>query len=89
METPLYVIQALAEVRDAGSINLNDRDAVTALVSSSRAIEWLDRASNSQYMNALQDMAAAESDNFWPQQPESTSDDDLYPTDEDTDYYSL
>lgn len=56
METPLYVIEALADVQQSGRINMLDRQGVTALVGSSKAIEWLERASDSQYMTALNDM---------------------------------
>ena len=53
---PLYVIKALAEVRENGSVNMMDRRGVTALVNGQRASEWLDKASDSQYMDALNEM---------------------------------
>lgn len=56
MPTPLYVVQALAEVREGGSINMLDRQGVEALVGSRKATEWLDKASDSQYMDALNEM---------------------------------
>lgn len=68
MATPLYVLQALAEVRSSGNINMMDRRGVTMLAQDQRAVEWLDKASDRQYMDALQDMAAAESDDWLPQQ---------------------
>lgn len=66
MATPLYVLKALAEVRDSGNIDMMDRRGVTLMAQDQRAVEWLDKASNSQYMDALQDMAAAESDDWMP-----------------------
>lgn len=67
MATPLYVLQALAEVQNGRSINMQNRLAVQAMMDDQRAVEWLDKASNSQYMDALQDMAAAESDDWMPE----------------------
>lgn len=65
--TPLYVIKALAEVRDSALTNMLDRDAVEMLVTDQRAAEWIGKAADSQYMTALNDMGAAESENFMPQ----------------------
>lgn len=53
---PLFVVKALAEVREGGEVNMFDRQGVTALVSSERAAEWLDKASNTEYMEALNEM---------------------------------
>lgn len=54
--TPLYVVKALADVRESGKTNMLNRRAVAALVSSERASEWLNKASDSQFMAALNDM---------------------------------
>lgn len=70
MATPLYVLQALAEVRSSGNINMLDRRGVTLMAGDQRAVEWLDKASDRQYMDALQDMAAAESDDWMPEYSE-------------------
>lgn len=64
MATPLYVIKALAKVRDSGLTNMLDRDAVEMTVWDQRAAEWLNKASDSQYTEALDDMDVAESDDF-------------------------
>ncbi len=66
MPAPLYVINALIEVFSNGNVNVYDRQAVTALVGSKRAIEWLDKASNSQYSEAIVDAGAVESEDFMP-----------------------
>lgn len=55
MITPLYVVKALADIRENGSLNMLDREGVTALCSA-RASEWLSKASNQQYMDALLEM---------------------------------
>lgn len=78
MIVPNYVIQALAEVRENGSVNMLDRRGVTALVSSSRAAEWLDKASNSQYMDALNEMGRAESEDFLEEGETDDSSEDLF-----------
>ena len=62
--TPLFVVKALAEVRESGLTNMLDRDAVEMLVTDQRAAEWLNGVSNSQYMTALNDMGRAESDDW-------------------------
>lgn len=67
MATPLYVIKALAKVRDSGLTNMLDRNAVEMIVWDQRAAEWLNKASDSQYMEALDDMGAAESDDWMSQ----------------------
>lgn len=41
--TPLYVLNALAEVQASGQINMLDRRGVAALVNSQRAFEWLEK----------------------------------------------
>lgn len=64
MPTPLYVIKALAEVREGGLTNMLDRDAVEMLVTDQRAAEWINKVSDSEYMDALNDMGAAESDDW-------------------------
>lgn len=58
MATPLYVVKALAEVRENGSVNMMNRAGVESLVSSDRAQEWLFKASDSEFMDALNDMGA-------------------------------
>lgn len=77
MPVPNYVIQALAEVREDGRINMLDRRGVTALVSSPRAYEWLEKASNSQYMEALNEMGRAESEDFLTEGVDEEVDEDL------------
>lgn len=72
--TPLYVVKALADVRENGSVNMMNRAGVTALVGDSRAIEWLDSSSDTQYLEALKDMGAYVSGEFV--ETESTADDD-------------
>lgn len=69
--TPLYVLNALAEVQASGQINMLDRRGVAALVNSQRAFEWLEKCSTSQYVQALQDMDAANSDDFWPHEEDA------------------
>lgn len=64
MATPLYVVQALAEVREGSMVNMLNRAGVEALIGNSRASEWLDKASDSQYMEALNDMGAYISGNM-------------------------
>lgn len=56
--TPLYVVKALAAVRENGSVNMLNREGVEALVGDTRAQEWLFKATDSQYMDALNDMGA-------------------------------
>lgn len=58
MATPLYVVKALAQVRENGSVNMMNRAGVESLVSSDRAQEWLFKASDSEFMDALNDMGA-------------------------------
>lgn len=70
MHTPLFVIQALAAVKDSGKTNMLDRDRVESEVfldGQQRAYEWLTKASDAQYMDALNDMGAAESDDWMPE----------------------
>lgn len=74
MPTPLFVIQAMAQVREGGNTNMLDRDAVEMLVTSQRAAEWISKASNEQYMDALNDMGAALSDDWMPQDAEISED---------------
>lgn len=64
MPTPLFVIRALQEVMDSGLTDLLDRDAVEMTVWNQRAAEWLNKCSNAQYVEALRDMDAADSDDF-------------------------
>lgn len=78
MATPLYVTNALIEVFSAGSVNVFDREAVTALVGSKRAGEWLDKASDSQYKDAVIDAGAAESDDFMPVETKQDDDDEFW-----------
>lgn len=68
MPTPLYVIKALAGIRESGATNMLDRDAVEMLVDDQRAAEWIGKASDSQYMDALNDMGAALSDDWMPEE---------------------
>lgn len=56
MPAPLYVIQALAQVREGGEVNMLDRRGVSALSPSSKASAWIDKASGTEYMEALNDM---------------------------------
>lgn len=76
MPAPLYVLNALIEVFSNGGINVYDRHAVTALVGSKRAIEWLEKASDSQYSEAIISAGAIESDDFMP--AEDDRDEDNY-----------
>lgn len=76
MTTPLYVINALAEVRDGGLTDMEDRDAAEMLVTDQRAAEWLNKCSDSQYAEALQDMEAASSDDFLTAEMDLGSEDD-------------
>lgn len=61
--TPLYVIQALAAVREGGEVNMMDRRGVAALCPSAKAEAWISKASSEEYIEALNDMGAATSDN--------------------------
>ena len=72
--TPLYVIKALAEVRDSGRTNLLDRLAVEMLILDQRAAEWVGKANNLQYMDALNDMVLAESDDWMSDEDSDGSD---------------
>jgi hypothetical protein len=72
MPTPLYVIRALAEVRTSGLTNMLDRDAVEMLVLDQRAAEWINKATNAQYFEALNDMSAAESDDWVPEESDGS-----------------
>jgi len=56
MITPLYVVKALAEVREGGEVNMMDRRGVAALASSDRASAWIDKASSAEYVEALNEM---------------------------------
>ena len=76
--TPLFVVKALAEVRESGLTNMLDRDAVEMLVTDQRAAEWLNKASNSEFMTALNDMGRAESDDWMRQDTLDSEDDDDY-----------
>lgn len=58
MPAPLYVIKALAEVREGGEVNMLDRRGVSALSPSAKASAWIDKADNAEYMDALNDMGA-------------------------------
>lgn len=64
MPTPLYVVKALAKVRESGLTNMLDRDAVEMLVTDQRAAEWISKVTDNEYIIALTDMADAESENF-------------------------
>jgi hypothetical protein len=64
MPTPLYVIQSLRIVQEGGNIDMLDRDTVEMLCPNTRAEEWLHKCSNAQYVEALRDMDAAESDDW-------------------------
>lgn len=79
MPAPLYVIQALAVVREGGEVNMLDRRGVSALSPSAKASAWIDKASGEEYMDALNDMGAYISGNMTL--------DEIQPIDEDTDYY--
>ena len=66
--TPLFVVKALAEVEASGLCeNMLDRDSVEMLVTDQRAAEWLCSVSDGQYEDALEDMAAAGSDDWMRQ----------------------
>jgi hypothetical protein len=56
METPLYVIKALAEVHEGGEVNMLDRQGVAGLSPSSKAEAWILKATPTEYMQALNDM---------------------------------
>lgn len=74
--TPLFVIKALTEVEASGLCeNMLDRDSVEMLVTDQRAAEWLNSVSDGQYEDALEDMLAAESDD-WMRQDTLDSEDD-------------
>lgn len=80
MPTPLYVIQELARIRESAAITMLDRSRVKQLVVNPRAAEWLDKASESQYIEALNDMGKADSDEFLddsPRQPRPSDEDDF------------
>lgn len=79
MATPLYVVKALAQVRENGSVNMMNRAGVESLVTSDRAQEWLFKASDSEFMDALNDMGAYISGD--------DTDDEIPVITEDTDYY--
>lgn len=78
MPTPLFVIRALAEVRESSATNMLNRRAVEMLVEDQRAAEWLDKASDSQYMEALNDMGAALSDDWMGNASSQDEMDDIY-----------
>jgi len=68
MPTPLFVIRALAEVNASGlAESMLDRDSVEMLVTDQRAAEWINSVSDGQYEDALEDMLAAESDDWMGQ----------------------
>lgn len=56
--TPLYVVKALAEVREGGEVNMMDRRGVAALCPSAKAEAWIKKASSEEYVEALNDMGA-------------------------------
>lgn len=58
METPLYVVKALAEVREGGEVNMMDRRGVAALSPSAKAEAWINKSTSAEYMEALNDMGA-------------------------------
>lgn len=75
--TPLYVVQALAEVREEGSINMLDRQGVAAICNSERARAWISKADRSEYIEALNDMDAYISgDMLIPEESETESDEE-------------
>jgi hypothetical protein len=57
--TPDHVIAALEQVRTSAAVNMLDRKGVTARVAHSGAREWLDKASDGEYMDALTEMGEA------------------------------
>jgi len=74
--TPLFVIKALAEVNASGlAESMLDRDSVEMLVTDQRAAEWINSVSDGQYEDALEDMLAAESDD-WMGADQMDSEDD-------------
>lgn len=82
--TPLFVVKALAEVRESGLTNMLDRDAVEMLVTDQRAAEWLTKASNREFMTALNDMGRAVSDDWMgADQLDSDDNEDYDPMDYD------
>lgn len=85
MATPLYVVQELARIRESAATNMLDRSRVEQLVINSRAAEWLDKASDSQYIEALNDMGRADSNEFLDDSPRKPrpSDDEGYDDDEE------
>lgn len=58
MATPLYVTVALAQVQEQGNVDMTNRPAVEALIGDARAEEWLFKAADSQYAEALRETAA-------------------------------
>lgn len=87
MATPLYVVKALAQVQENGSVNMRNRAGVEALVSSDRAQDWLFKASDSEYMDALNDMGAYISDDPPTEEiPVITEDTDYYDNDQNYGY---
>lgn len=87
MATPLYVVQELARIRESAATNMLDRKRVERLVVNPRAAEWLNKASVSQYLDALVDMGNADNEHFADNRPRQPlpSDDDGYNDDEDED----
>lgn len=61
--TPAHVIEELARVRESGATNMLDRKRVTALVSPNAAA-WLSKVSDTEYMDALNDMGESLLDDF-------------------------
>jgi hypothetical protein len=56
---PLYVVKALALAQESGRTNMIDREEVIKLVEdagNARAVEWLNKASNADFMDALNEM---------------------------------
>lgn len=62
--TPLYVVKELARIRETAVTNMLDRHTVEKLARDPRAREWLNKASDSQYINALHEMGRADSEDF-------------------------
>lgn len=61
MATPLFVVKGLAEVRESGNVNMRNKKGVT-LFAPPRVADWISDASDSEFMQALNDMGAYVSD---------------------------
>ena len=55
--TPLYVVKALAEVREGGEVNMMDRLGVAAMSPTDRAAAWIAKATRAEYTDALKEMS--------------------------------